>query len=481
MRRKTQNNTLTRSESLSLVTTARALAPTGTDGPCEEAMRLLARGRPEKATLLLEQASIKFPNDASIEEALGHALLHDGRLEQAERAFSRAVHIDGTRASAHCGLSDVYAARGQRKESEQSIRAALAVAPKYGHAWLRLAHLRRFREKQDPDFRQLRTVARESSLGREDQKAMWFAMAKAYDDLHCPQDAFRYMRMANDTHRKDHPYDITAMQQLTKRVAAVCDQAFFKKHSGIGSDSCLPVFIVGLPRSGSSLVERIVASHPSAQGVGELPTMPRLAADLSSLLGTKTPFPECLREMSSDVARNAASEYLRRLTRDGSSDTLRICDKMLSNLVLIGMIAVLFPRARIVHCKRNLMDIGLSMYQQLFRGSGMGYSYDLEDIGKDYQMTQALMAHWKRVCPIPLIEVEYEKLVRDPEQQSRSLLDALGLPWDDSCLDANQRRSSTQTVSNWQVRQPVHTRSVNRWQPYAKYLEPLRKYVRDGE
>jgi len=460
-----------------IASAALAIAPPGPDNPCTRASRLTARGRLDDARHLLEQAAVDFPSDPAVHEALGRVLLQDGRLEQAASALGRAIELQPSRATAHTTLSDVFAARGQRSEAEQSLRAALRLDTSSGQAWLRLAHLRRFRKKEDPDFRQLRTLVRDRTSSPADQEALSFALAKAYDDLGCPNDAFRHMRAANELHRQHHPFDIAAMQQLMTRMAAVCDQAFFERCRSFGSESSLPVFVVGLPRSGSSLVEQIIASHPSAEGVGELGTLPRLAADLPDRLATRSPFPECLRELREDVARTLASDYLRRLTRDATADTLRVCDKMLSNLVLVGLIAVLFPQARVVHCKRNLMDTGLSMYQQSFQGGGVGYAYDLDDIGRYQQMANQLMSHWKRVCPIPLVEVEYEALVRDPEQQSRALIDAVGLPWDAACLTFHRRQGATQTVSNWQVRQPVHKRSVERWRPYAKHLAALRKYA----
>ncbi|HNS97596.1 MAG TPA: sulfotransferase [Polyangiaceae bacterium] len=440
------------------------------------ASRWAARGRLEEALQLLRQAAFDHPNHSTVHEWLGLVALQDARLDMAAAFLQRAIALDPKRASAYASLSDVFAAKGQRSEAENALRSALRIAPSLGSAWLRLAHLRRFRKKDDPDFRRLRDLCRNHGPDTTDREALYFALAKAYDDLGCPNEAFRFMKTANEMHRERHPFDIQAMQQLMDRVSTVCDKELFSKYNTLGNDSSLPVFLVGLPRSGSSLVERIIATHPQGDGVGEIGTLPRLAADLPSRVGTQTPFPECLREMSGEAIQAVAGEYLRRLTRDASATTLRICDKMLSNLVLVGLIAILFPRARIVYCNRNILDAGLSMYQQSFQGGGVGYTYDLEDIGKVYRMSSQLMEHWKRVCPIAIEQVQYEALVRDPETQVRRLLDSLGLPWDPVCL-SHHRGGSTQTVSNWQVRQPTHTRSVERWRKYSKHLTPLRKVV----
>ncbi len=445
----------------------------------ERGTRLLARGRIEEALSLLEQAAIAAPDDWRVQEALGHAWLQDGRLPRAAEAWQRCATLAPSHPLPHVLIADVFSAMGQRNQAEQAIRRAIQLGPSFGAAWLRLAHLRRFRNKTDPDLRLMRALSRTKELSQADREALHFALGKVYDDLGCVNDAFRHMQAANEMRKRRTPFDMRAMQQLVSRIIQVCDASFFDRCKGMGLDSSLPVFLVGMPRSGSSLVEQILASHPRAHGVGELGTLGRLTADLPARLGTHTPFPECLREMTQEGAETMASDYLRRLTRDASVDALRVCDKMLSHLLLVGLIAALFPNAKIIHCKRNLMDLGLSVYLQSFAGGGVGYAYDLDDIGRYYQLTKRLIDHWKRVCPIQIFEVEYESLVQDPEPRARALVEAVELPWDPRCLDFHRSSREVRTVSHWQVRQPIHSRSVERWRPYAKHLAPLQKYF-DG-
>jgi hypothetical protein len=261
------------------------------------------------------------------------------------------------------------------------------------------------------------------------------------------------------------------------RIASVCDARFFERFRGLGSGSEQPVFVVGVPRCGSTLVEHVIASHPRAYGVGELRTFARLTADLPQRLGTRTPFPDCLSELRPDVADGVANDYLRRLTRDAPADVLRVCDKMLSHLLLVGLIAVLFPRARVLHVRRHPMDTALSMYLHSFSGSGVGYAYDLDDIGQYQRACDELMAHWKQTAPIRIVDVQYEALVREPEAGVRRLLDAVGLDWDPRCLAFHRAERQVRTVSDWQVREPIHTRSVERWRRYEKYLAPIEKYL----
>ncbi len=202
-----------------------------------------------------------------------------------------------------------------------------------------------------------------------------------------------------------------------------------------------------------------------------------MAADLPTRLGTSTPFPECLAELTEPAALGVATDYLARLTRDAPPDVLRVCDKMLSHVLLLGLVAASFPRATIIHCRRQLMDVGLSMYMHSFSGSGVGYAYDLDDIGRYHQACERLMAHFKRVCPLEIVDLEYEELVASPEAQTRELVHAVGLEWDPRCLDFHLADRPVHTVSDWQVREPVHTRSVARFRRYEEHLAPLRKYL----
>jgi hypothetical protein len=206
-----------------------------------------------------------------------------------------------------------------------------------------------------------------------------------------------------------------------------------------------------------------------------------LTADLPARLGTATPFPECLQELDRATVQAVAGDYLDRLGRDAPVATLRVCDKMLSHLLLIGWISVLFPKARVIHCHRHLLDAGLSMYFHSFSGSGVGYAYDLDDIGRYAQRADRLMARWRNLAPIAITDVQYEALVSDPEPEIRRLLDAVGLAWSPACLEFHKAKRQQHTASTWQVREPIHTRSVERWRGYDEQLEPLRRYQEEPD
>jgi len=448
-----------------------AAKPSGLD----QAAKLLAHGRIEEAVAELEQQVRAAPSDPQVLEAFGRALLQDGRLLEAERSLTRALSLrDDPRT--RLLLADVLTADDRRQDAEQAIREAIALAPNLGQAWLRLAHARTFKRVEDDDLKTMEAIACEATIGEADAEALQFALAKAYDDLRMPREAFDHMQRANGLHAKRQPFDLGAMLALMDRIEAVCDRDLLHRELPEGSSSAVPVFIVGVPRCGSTLVEQVIAAHPKAYGVGELRTLARLTADLPSRMGTRTPFPECLRELRRGDVAWMADAYLKRLTRDAPADVSRVCDKMLSHVLLVGLISMVFPRATVIHCKRNLMDTGLSMYLQSFSGPGVGYAYDLEHIGQYHERCTRLMDHWKHASPMRIVDVEYEALVRDPEAGVRELLSAVNLDWDPRCMQPHLSKRQVRTVSDWQVRRPIHTGSVQRWRAYEEQLAPLRKY-----
>lgn len=438
---------------------------------------LVAHGRLEEACTVLQRAVDQAPTDWRAHLSLGEACLQDSRLERASQALEACLRLNPSNARALVAVADVCSAAGRRTEAEAALRQALRHAPRLGQAWLRIVHLRRVREATDPDLQALEGLAGDRALSPTDAEPVHFALGKAYDDLDRRQEAFGHLKVANALHKARAPFDMKLMGALMERIAAVFDEPLFARCRHWGSDSTLPVFVVGLPRCGSTLLEQILASHPRASAVGELRTLPRIVGDLPSRLHTRTPFPECMRELTPLAVQALAADYLRRLGRDAAPDVLRICDKMLSNLLLVGLIAIALPGATVLHCTRDLRDLGLSMYMHSFSGSGVGYAYDLDDIVSYHSAAAVLMAHWRRVAPVRIVELRYEELVSEPERGVRAVIDAAGLEWDDRCLQFHASDRQVHTVSEWQVRQPIHNRSVGRWRMYTAELEALCKAV----
>jgi hypothetical protein len=247
---------------------------------------------------------------------------------------------------------------------------------------------------------------------------------------------------------------------------------YFAARANIGETSEVPVFVLGMPRSGTTLVEQIIASHPAAHGAGELEELGWLAANMPKLTGGTAPYPEAARLIDATNAKSIAAQYLEPLIARAPA-ARRITDKMPGNFIRIGLIAVLFPKARIVHVRRHPLDTCLSCFFQHF-GRGHHFSYDLGHLGHYYTQYQRLMAHWARVLPGRIFDVQYEDVVSKQEETSRAIIAHCGLDWDPKCLAFHEHERQVRTASFWQVRQPLYASSVGRWQAYEKHLGPLK-------
>ncbi len=296
-------------------------------------------------------------------------------------------------------------------------------------------------------------------------------MAKLHDEGGDYDEAFHCFRAGNDLRKAGHRYQPEEESLFVDRLMASFNKELFGEKERIGNRSERPVFIVGMPRSGTTLVEQILASHPQVHGHGELEEMAELVRGLSERLGSRQPYPECVKTLDEITAGSLAEAHLAQLERHGCG-VVRSIDKMPHNFLHLGLIALLFPRARLIHCLRDPLDTCLSCYFQDF-GSRHRFSCDLEQLGRCYRNYQRLMAHWHATLPRPILDVPYEGLVHDQELWCRKLIDFLGLPWDERCLTYYKTERPVLTSSAWQVRQPIYTSSVGRWRHYAKHLGPL--------
>ena len=252
------------------------------------------------------------------------------------------------------------------------------------------------------------------------------------------------------------------------------DRALFLSRSTLGAASELPVFVLGMPRSGTTLVEQILASHPMVHASGELLASGLMIDGIASLPAARQAgkgYPEAVRLVDRAAAEALAGRYLEAIGRD-AGEAARVTDKLPFNFLRIGLIALLLPRARIIHCQRDPYDTCLSCYFQDFQDA-QPFVYELERLGKYYREYERLMAHWRSVLPSPMLEVPYEALVNDPEPWCRRILEHCALPWDERVLRFFATERSVQTASFWQVRQPIYLSSVGRWRHYRKHLGPL--------
>jgi len=299
-------------------------------------------------------------------------------------------------------------------------------------------------------------------------------VAKTLDDADRYDEAFAAYDRANCLYRATRAaqgdrFDASGLRHQVDETIATFTADFFAARAGWGASSDLPVFILGMPRSGTSLVEQIAASHSQIFGAGEL----REIGEITASLGPAANWGE-------DAALRLAERHLERLrTLDGAA--ARIIDKLPDNIFQLGSIATLFPRARIVFCRRDARDIGLSCFFQKFAAGHLTFSYDLADCGRRIKETERIAEHWRRTLSLPMLDLDYERLVADLEGESRRLIAFLGLDWEPACLDFHRTARAVQTASSWQVRQPLFDRSAGRWRHYEGHLAPLLEALAEEE
>lgn len=425
---------------------------------------LLNRGRLTEAESSLRLALGLKPDHANALHTLGSALTLLGRFNEAETCYKRVLKIKPDHADALVGMGHAVSYWGRFEEAEAFFQRALTIKPKMSAAWASIVSLR----KMTLDDAAWLTTAEEIVQARLEplqELSLRFAMGKYCDDTKDFERAFLNYRRANELlNTVANQYDRQKQTLFVDDMIRVYDQERISKVQDGASASARPVFIVGMMRSGTSLTEQIIASHPLAMGAGEL----SFWCD-SFDKHEKTILEATLGE---PVLHELADEYLRHLS-GFSIDATRIVDKAPGNFAHLGLIHSAFPNARIIHMQRNPIDTCLSIYFQHF-STTFNFANDLADLAHYYREYHRLMAHWRAVLPPGvLMDVPYEALAGDQEEWSRKIVEFIGLDWDERCLDFNQTKRRVGTASNWQVRQKMYGTSIERWRNYEKFVEPL--------
>ena len=417
-------------------------------------------GRPEAARKLIETAITVNPHFAEAHYNLGN-LWREDEPAKAEECYRAALAQDSDLVEAHFNLGALYREQGRMNDARVCFEQAIALRPGYAEAHRRLVEFKSFDDPKDPQILIMESALANPSIDNEQRTHLHFALAKAYEDLGDYEQAFDRFEAGNRLKRAGISYDPEHEEARAERILSTVNSDLIGAWAEAGHRSGLPVFIVGMPRSGTTLVEQILASHADVFGAGEL----------DAIGGFVPRFPEGVAELDADGAADLAGSHLERLSELGGP-ALRVIDKTPLNFLYLGLIALLFPAARIVHCRRDARDVCLSCFAQNFV-AGHGWSTDLADLATYFRQYGRLMAHWHDVLPLPVLDVDYEAVVADPGAESRRLVDFLDLPWDDACLRFHEARHVVRSASNWQVRRPVHTGSVGRWRAYERWLGPI--------
>lgn len=425
----------------------------------------------EDAVKYLERTLSIKPDMADAWLNLGRTLNLAGQGERALKCFDRLLKLKPDSMPARSGMSRSFMSLGRTKEAEDTAREIIASNPTSSSGYVNLSNARKFK-KDDPEIAKVEELIASKDTNAKEFRGLHYAAAKMYDDVGRYDDAFHYFDSANRT--SAGKYDPKGLEASYADLKKTYTRQFFEERKTWGLDSERPVFIVGMPRSGTTLTETIIGAHPLVHPAGELETAKRCEREMGDLVFRDEGIQKNARTLSWVGVEVLAQRYLDAIDNKAkNSSAVRITDKMPHNFQAVGLIALMFPKARIIHTRRNPFDTCLSIWQQNFNDSH-AYARDLNDLGHHYAHYLDLMQHWREVLPGRILEIDYENLVENQEEVSRKLIDFVGLPWDDACLRPQDVNRTVLTASVWQVRQPVYKRSVARWKNYEKHLTPLR-------
>jgi tetratricopeptide (TPR) repeat protein len=430
-------------------------------------------GQFAEAVTSYEEAIAKKPEYPEALNNLGNVLLRLERADDAVVRFEAALSIRPDFAEAYENMGKALTGLGRLADASQAFDDAVKHAPQRARFYHSLAGGKHF-SAGDPQIADLESLGKNiDALSIEERINLHFALSKALADLGLYERSFAQLLSGNLLKRRRIFYDEHAELKMFERIRSVFTPQLMRAKRSVGDRSRVPIFILGMPRSGSTLVEQILASHKRVFGAGELSAI-RLAVDgLAGPEGAERPFPEVIATLAPEQLNQIGKHYIAQL-RNAAPTADRITDKMPANFRFIGFIHLVLPNARIVHTRRNPIDTCLSNFSLLFPDNHQPHTYDLGELGRYYRAYEKLMEHWRAVLPPDaMIEVQYEDVVADLETQARRIIAHCGLEWDDACLAFHTSSRPVWTASATQVRRPLYGRSIGRWHPYKDMLRPL--------
>jgi len=438
-----------------------------------------AEGKLRQAISCYEEALSLNADDFSTVYNMGNAYQDLNKLDNAISCYKRALEIQPDSASAYNNMGNAFQTQGNFEEAVSSYTNALEIKPGYAEAFYHLAGAEKINNENKEEVLQLASRLSEKQLSEDSAVYLNFGLGKIYDDLGQFEKAFECYRIGNQLERSEHEFDPESSAAYISAIIETFSADFLEEKQSWRHDSQMPIFIFGMPRSGTTLVEQIVSSHPKVLAGGELDFFFQWERKPTPR-GQQSSYPEYLSLMDQQTARDVSSRYLQLIMNlaESAEDQDRVTDKMPHNFLFFGFLCLLFPNAKFIHCQRHPLDTCLSIYFQRFAREHH-YAYDLIDIGFSYREYCRLMAHWRDVLPTQILDVTYEAMVGNQEEVSRELIAFCGLEWDSRCLDFYKSDRPIFTSSNWQVRQPMYTSSVGRWKNYGRFLDPLRELLTD--
>ncbi len=420
------------------------------------------------------------PGDANVWDTLGRIYFELNSIDEAQACHQKAIDLDPENSVYHHHLGSVHAALGDRERAEENFRTAIGLDGKDIEAYRNLTTMRTFSSLEDPDVQSLQALWEREDYNEEARGRLAFALGKVYDDCGLYDRAFEFYEVGNRIKSAEiarSGFDFDQYFGHIRRIAEVFDRPPTVT-SDVIPGSPRPIFVLGMSRSGTTLVEQILSRHPDVTGRGELPCIERVISRLEKGNGAIQIYPDDFPRLDQADFDRETREYLHWVTRLRELETGHFTDKMPFNFVHIWLIKALFPTAAIILCNRHPLDVILSNYFQWF-GSDINYVYDLKILARFYLCFHHMMQHWQRIFPGEIHIVQYENLIADKDNQVRELIKRAGLDWSQDCLDFSRSDTAVRTASVWQVRQGIYTSSKARWRNYERCLAPAIEVLRD--
>jgi tetratricopeptide (TPR) repeat protein len=424
-------------------------------------------GEEEQAIKALKQTIRLDPNHAFAHNNLGSLSEKIGKLKEAKRQYETAIKLDQKNVLAYLNLSTLLTAEGDLEGSRKLLNAAIKTKPDYIEAHHNLSALKKYK-KSDKHIDILKALLKDiNKIPVDNQIRFYFILGKAHADIDEHDRAFDFYKKGNQLKRSTYDYQEDRMLEIHNEIKSVFSRSFVFNPKPNHENNVKPIFVVGMPRSGSTLVEQIISSHSKVHGGGELLILNEL---VHQAFGGNYPFD--IQLIEDNGLQEIGEQYLNRIA-SLNPDAEYIVDKMPSNYLYAGLISKILPDAIIINTNRNPMDCCVSIYTHLFLDT-VHYTNDLGELGRYFKMYSGLMDHWRDLLPDNVLyDVSYEKVVGNLEQEARDLIDFIGLDWENGCLDFHKKKSNVKTASAAQVRKPIYKSSIERWRVYEDHLKPL--------
>ncbi len=424
--------------------------------------------RPAEAIECYRHAVDLEPGNAVAWAGLGANYAQISDMDRSAAAYARSLELDPVRPGIHMSHAHALKSLGRQEEALREYRTAIAQKPEFGEAYWSMANLKVFR------FEPADVAAMEAQLEREDLPEstvvhFHFALGKAYEDAGDYDRAWEHYHCGNLRQRPLVYHDPVGFESRHEKIAEIFSREFIASHGAAGFESDAPIFIVGLPRSGSTLIEQILASHSQVEGTQELPVLGEIAVATGRYRRDRAEFPETLRLLRDQDFRAYGRQYIDETRIYRATQRPRFTDKLPNNFSFVGFAHLILPNARIINARRHPLDSCLGNYKQLF-GKGQNFTYDVHELGLYYRQYHETMKHWHRVLPGKVLDVHYEEMVGDFEAQVRRILAHCGLPFEEACLRFHETERAVRTASSEQVRQPLYTRALGTWRRYQRHL-----------